>query len=304
MKSLDEWRIVCAYSYSMVWRKKEDEAPKCAPFLKWVGGKRQLLSHLLPLVPPGVFAGRARYFEPFLGGGALFFAVSPPTAVCAAVLNDSNAQLINAYRVVRDHLPSLIARLRSFEKLHSEAFYYAQRATVPPGVVDQAARFIYLNKAGFNGLYRVNKTGGMNTPWGKHPSYTCDVEGLKACSKALQAAVLSSHDALVLDSTPCSTLYPKKGDFVYFDPPYVPLTATANFTAYTEGGFDDADQVALRDLALRLKKRGVVVVLSNSSADRVRQLYANGFKITEIDARRAVNSKGTARWAVKELIIT
>ena len=281
-------------------------AVSCNPFLKWAGGKRQLLPHLLPRVPNCVKRGESRYFEPFVGGGALFFAVQPAWAA----LSDSNHSLMATYRAIRDEVDRVIVELKAHAKLHSEKHYYEVRARFGRGFADHknmawlAAALIYMNRTGFNGLYRTNRAGYFNVPFGRYANPTiCDEERLRVCSKALRRCCgldgrLASADFEEVEKRV------EQGDFVYFDPPYVPLSATASFTAYGKDGFGDADQVRLRDLALRLKRRGVVVVLSNSSAPRVRDLYKRGFKVTEVDARRAVNSVASKRGAVKELIIT
>lgn len=262
-----------------------------SPFIKWVGGKRQLLPELRARVPSKF----GRYFEPFVGGGALFFDLAPGRAV----LSDANKHLIATYRGVRDDVDGVIARLR--ESPYDEAFYYRLRAYGFDAKSDAeaAARFIYLNKTCFNGLYRENKAGKFNASFGRYTNPTiCDEEALRACSAVLKEAhiAVSDFEAAVSDA--------EAGDFVYFDPPYVPLTATSNFTSYTLGGFTHADQVRLRDVALTLKASGVHVLLSNSSAEAVRDLYSDGFVVEEVSARRAVNSKASGRGAVKELVIS
>jgi len=262
------------------------EGPR-RPFVKWAGGKRQLLPQLLSHVPEKF----GRYFEPFVGGGALFFALRPPSAV----LTDVNERLIRTYRGVRNDVDGVIRRLEEFR--HEESFYYQQRdRDIDAGTdADVAAWFIYLNKVGFNGLYRVNRNNRFNVPFGRHKNPTiCDEATLRACSAALQKAHLEKTDFAdaVADAV--------EGDLVYFDPPYVPLSDTANFTKYTSGGFGTDDQERLRDLALSLKQRGVHVILSNSSA--ARDLY-EGFTTTEVSATRLVNSKVTGRGAITELVI-
>jgi DNA adenine methylase len=261
------------------------------PFIKWAGGKRQLLPSLrerAPSKPP-------HYFEPFVGGGALFFALRPPNAVLA----DVNERLIRAYRGVRTSVGQVIRLLRSYP--HDPAFFYRFReANIDDGTdAEVASWFIYLNKTGFNGLYRVNRDNRFNVPFGRYANPTiCDEPTLRACSAALAEADLRVDDfESVVEKA-------KAGDFVYFDPPYVPLSATSSFTSYTSVGFGHAEQTRLRDTALRLKERGVHVLLSNSSAPSVRNLYADGFDIIEVSATRLVNSKATARGAIVELLIT
>lgn len=260
------------------------------PFIKWVGGKRQLLPELLQRVP----GSYGRYFEPFVGGGALFFEMQPR----AAALTDVNARLIRTYRGVRNSVEEVIALLDTYP--HSEEFFYGLRSAPIDAATDVevAAWFIYLNRTCFNGLYRVNRKNGFNVPYGRHANPTiCDAETLLACSAALQGASLEAADfeQAVADAQP--------GDLVYFDPPYVPLTVTSSFTSYTADGFGSADQQRLRRVALELKHRGVHVLLSNSSAQMVRELYAEHFVVHEVDARRSVNSKGSGRGSVKELLM-
>lgn len=267
----------------------------CEPLVKWVGGKRQLLPHLLPLVPDAVKTGKKVYFEPFVGGGVLFFAVNPPRAE----INDANTALANTYTAVRDMAEQVIARLARLAKTHSVIQYYRVRAARPRTCPDLAVWLLYLNRTCFNGLWRVNKKGEFNVPVGRYENPTiCDPNRIRACARALKNADVWSTDFEKAVETA------RSGDFVYFDPPYVPLTATSNFTSYGKDGFTDADQVRLRDLALRLKRRGVKVVLSNSSAPRVLELYDRHFSIAFVDARRAVNSDASKRGAVKEVIIT
>lgn len=273
-------------------------SPAARPFIKWAGGKTQLLPELLKRVPPKF----GRYFEPFIGGGALFWALRPGRAT----LGDLNPRLCRTYNIIRDDVEDVIVRLRAHARMHErngEKHYYAVRALpidgYPSGAL--AAWFIYLNKTCFNGLYRENAAGKFNVPIGayKTPPVICDEANLRACSAALAfraSIVNASYAVTVQDAEP--------GDFVYFDPPYAPLTKTADFKSYTKAGFSDDDQRALRDLARTLKARGVHVLLSNSSAPIIRELYGEGdFIVDEIDARRAISSKGSTRGAVKELLI-
>jgi DNA adenine methylase len=261
------------------------------PFLKWAGGKRQLLPSLLRHAP----ANPPRYFEPFVGGGALFFAMRPEKAVLA----DVNERLIRAYEGVRKSVDEVIRLLRSYP--HDPEFFYSFRQKDIDDDTDAevAAWFIYLNKTGFNGLYRVNRRNRFNVPFGRYANPTiCNEPTLRTCAAALVGADLRVQDfESVVERA-------KAGDFVYFDPPYVPLSTTSSFTSYTSQGFGDAEQIRLRDTALRLKERGVSVLLSNSSAPSVRKLYADGFAVTEVSATRLVNSKATARGAIVELLIT
>jgi DNA adenine methylase len=263
------------------------------PFVKWAGGKRQLLPELRRHVPEL----HGRYYEPFVGGGALFFELRP----AAATLTDVNERLIRTYLGVRDDVERVIELLRSYEREHEAAFFYRLRDMDIDAETNAqvAAWFIYLNKVGFNGLYRVNRQNRFNVPFGRHKNPTiCDEATLRACSAALAGATIEKADfeAAVAGAAP--------GDVVYFDPPYVPLSVTSSFTSYTSSGFDSRAQIRLRDLALDLKRRGVHVLLSNSSAEFVRELYNDGFTIAEVSATRLVNSKATGRGAITELVIT
>jgi DNA adenine methylase len=261
-----------------------------APFVKWVGGKRKLISELRKHIP----ASFGTYYEPFVGGGALFWALRP----ASAILSDANARLVNAYVAVRDRPDAIIDELRTYP--YERKFYGRTRALIDEGTSAQrAARFIYLNRTGFNGLYRVNRRGEFNVPFGRYANPTiCDAETLRACSAALRGVEIVRGDfADVLARA-------KKGDFVYCDPPYVPLSATSSFAQYTADGFMYEDQRRLRDIARDLKRRGVHVLLSNSGPPIVRELYADGFDIREVLAARAISCKGDKRGAVKEVLIT
>lgn len=261
------------------------------PFLKWAGSKRQLMHALLPRVPDKY----GTFFEPFVGAGALFFALGPQRAVLA----DTNARLVRTYQGIRDDVKGVIALLQSYP--HDKAFFYRMRDVDIDARSDAevAAWFIYLNKTGYNGLYRVNRANRFNVPFGRHHNPTiCDAPNLRAC-----AAALADTEIRVADFEH-AVRGAARGDFVYFDPPYVPLSATSSFTSYTSGGFGPADQVRLRDLALKLKRKRVSVLLSNSSAKAVRELYESNFKVEEVPATRRVNSDATKRGAIAEFIIS
>lgn len=264
------------------------------PFLKWCGGKTQLLPQLLALAPKEFKA----YHEPFLGGGAMFFALKPETAY----LSDFNPRLVNAFRCVKDNLQEVVAHMRTFKRT-KECFYEQRDFLNKEGSVyfaepEAAARFIFLNKVCFNGLWRENKTGEFNVPYGgDRTGKFLDESNLLACSIALRAPNLY----LGSDDFGLTANRAFAGDFVYFDPPYVPVSATS-FVDYTSDGFEAKEQIRLRDLALELKQRGVHVMLSNSDTPLVRQLYAD-FELHEVQARRSVNSDGKGRGKVGELII-
>lgn len=266
------------------------EAAGARPFIKWVGGKRQLLDRIVRYLP----ARFGTYHEPFVGGGALFFHLEPRHAILA----DSNERLIRTYRGIRDEPDRVIELLRRYP--HEKSFFLEMRTIdidASESDAEVAAWFIYLNKTAYNGLYRVNRSNVFNVPFGdqKNPNI-CDADNIRACSQALKGAELEVGDfESVLKRA-------ERGDFVYFDPPYVPLSVTSDFTSYTRDGFDMADQVRLRDVALALKKKQVHVLVSNSSAPAVRELYAE-FEQIEVNARRAINCKADGRGEVAELLI-
>ena len=266
------------------------------PFLKWAGGKTQIVDELLNRIP-GHFDS---YHEPFVGGGALFFRLYRDSKIRHALISDLNAELIDTYIAIRDQVEDVIKLLAEYP--HAEDFFYKLRSEDPWKMDFSArtARMIYLNKTGYNGLYRVNRQGKFNVPFGcyKNPEY-CDVSNLRAASSALQDVEIAyAPFEKVLEKA-------KGGDFVYFDPPYVPLSKTANFTAYHANGFTPEDQIRLRDVCVELTKMNVNVMLSNSATDTVRALYAQpGFILDEIQANRAINSNGSGRGKLAELIVT
>ncbi len=260
------------------------------PFLKWVGGKRQLLRELLQHVPRRF----GRYHEPFLGGGALYFALQPEHSCLA----DFNTRLVATYKGVRDDVDAVVKTLSKWP--YDKDFYLKCRARSIDGKPAKqiAAWMIYLNKAGFNGLYRVNQKGQFNVPFGRYTNpRICDEDNLRACSSVLGKTLLETGDfEQVLDRA-------ERGDFVYFDPPYVPVSPTASFTSYTARGFNLADQVRLRDTALALKHRGVHVLLSNSDTELVHRLYGRGFRMRRVQASRNINCKAGKRGKVGEVIL-
>jgi DNA adenine methylase len=262
---------------------------QATPFLKWAGGKGQLLGQLLPLLP----ASYQRYIEPFLGGGALFFALAPARALLA----DLNHELITTYQVVRDQPTELADRLDEHRACHSKEYYYRVRAERPSDPLEVAARLIYLNKTCFNGLYRVNRSGQFNVPMGSYVNPRIyNRANLFAASRCLAVATFCAADyRATLDQA-------SAGDFVYLDPPYVPLSASASFTSYTSTDFGEREQHALAEVYRELDRRGCYVMLNNSATPLTRQLYS-GFEQRVIPAARIINSKGDRRGPVGELVV-
>ena len=274
------------------------EKPK--PFVKWVGGKRQLLAQFrrLNLYPPEKFdIGTGRYFEPFVGGGAVFFDLLPEIAY----LSDLNNELVMTYNVIKSDVESLIKSLKK-HKLDKE-YFLKIRAQNPEKLSDlnTASRFIYLNRTCFNGMYRVNSRGGFNVPFGKYTNpLICDENNLRKASKALKNVEIKKQDYReVLKKA-------KKGDFVYFDPPYYPVSKTASFTSYTSEAFLDKEQTELRDTFVELHKRGCFVMLSNSDTPFINKIYSEikGVRITKVQAGRAINSDASKRGKVTEVLVT
>lgn len=265
------------------------------PFLKSPGGKTSLLSELLNRTPPGM----KNYFEPFVGGGALFFELSNRGLFDSAVINDFNPHLHLAWHQLKFEPEKLIARLKKHKANDCHEYFLKMRERDPDKMktVDHAAWFLYLNRTAFNGLWRVNKKGKFNVPYAhyKDPPI-CNVENLRACSKALQNTTVLGMDFEDALKTA------RRGDFAFFDPPY--SDRTGNFVAYTKDGFTSEDQRRLRDCARRLKKIGVHVLLSNSDTEEIRELYAKGFKIEEVAGRRSIGAYGERRGHIGDLLIS
>jgi DNA adenine methylase len=268
------------------------------PFVKWAGGKRQIAPEILRRLPASI----RTYHEPFLGAGAIFFALIEEGRVSAAILNDRNAELVTAYYAIAKDPEGVIAVLRDHK--NTKEAYLAVRAQDPWKATDaaRAARFIYLNRCGFNGLYRVNASGGFNVPFGKHANPTiCDADNLRAVSLAL-AGVRARIYAGDFETTLLQH-WPGAGDAVYFDPPYWPVSKTANFTGYQAGGFGPDEQRRLRDVAVRVRESGAAVLLSNADVPEVRELYRN-FAIDRVEVRRAINRDASKRGPVGEVLIS
>jgi len=275
--------------------------PSPSPFLKWAGGKRQLLPLLLNHLPRQF----NNYFEPFLGGGALFFELYSLGKLEGkkVFLGDANRELILTYRALQREPKRVIDHLREFQRSHSKEFYYFVRGwdrgeefeTLEPAL--RGARFIYLNRTCFNGLWRVNRNGYFNVPMGdyKNPKIL-DEENLWAVSEALQGVTLFNGDYKEL------LKLTQPGDFVYLDPPYHPLTSTSNFTSYTKENFSQEEQIKLAQLFDHLTARGVFVLESNSNTPFICTLYRK-YQIEIVHANRAINSKASNRGKVEEVLI-
>lgn len=267
-----------------------------SPILKWVGGKRQLLNNIMPLVPT-----RGTYVEPFLGGGAVLFAHQPKKAI----VNDYNFELMNVYQVVKNNPEQLIQLLQIHCANNSEDYFYEIRELdrteeyTELSQIEKAARILYLNKTCFNGLYRVNSSGYFNSPYGKYKNPNIvNAPVIRAMSKYFnenEITLLQGDYKEVLKKA-------KKGNFVYLDPPYMPISSSANFTGYTENGFGYKQQEELKQECDKLKNKGIRFVQSNSDCPEIRQLYKD-YTIRTVQAKRVINSNSTKRGEINEVLI-
>lgn len=268
-----------------------------APFLKWVGGKRQIMTSIVDLLPLDI--NKLNYIEPFIGGGALLFHLQPKVAV----VNDFNVELINVYEVIKNNLDELIIDLQKHQN-NAEYFYELRGLDRTEKFqklsnVQRASRIIFLNKTCFNGLYRVNSAGEFNAPFGryKNPNIV-NAPTLKAVSKYFNSSaiqLMTGDYALALNDIP-------KKSFVYLDPPYHPLTDGSSFTGYVQGGWNIYDQIRLREICDDLNKREIKFLLSNSSTDFIKEQYS-AYEINIVKANRSINSNGEKRGEVEEVLI-
>lgn len=273
---------------------------KPKPFVKWVGGKRQLLRQFreLGLYPPEDFNPITNtYYEPFVGGGAVFFDLLPKNAA----LSDLNNELVITYNVIKNNVDELIQSLQ--KHTYDKEYYLEVRAKKIDDLsdVEVASRFIFLNRTGFNGLYRVNKSGQFNVPFGRYNNpVICDEDNLRRVSDALQDVTITHQDYKNVLKTA------KSGDFIYLDPPYYPINATSSFTSYTAEGFLEKEQAELRDTFVKLHEKGCFVMLSNSDTPFINELYSglDGITINKITAGRSINSKGSGRGKITEVLVT
>ncbi|OPX89803.1 MAG: Modification methylase DpnIIA [Pelotomaculum sp. PtaB.Bin117] len=280
----------------MTVKKLMTENKLLGPFLKWAGGKRQLLPEIRRLIP----LSYKTYFEPFVGAGAVLFDIQPDKAV----INDINDELINVYKVVRDNLAELIEDLS--KHANSKEYYYQIRDLDKKkerfnnlSSVKKASRIIYLNKTCYNGLFRVNSQGCFNVPFGnyKNPNLFNRM-ALQAISEYLNSADISIYNTDFEEAVETAG----RGDFVYFDPPYDPVSDTASFTGYYLGGFDKNKQIRLKATVDKLTQKGCKVLLSNSATSFIKELYAD-YKIMPVVAKRPINSAAAKRGSVEEVLV-
>lgn len=265
------------------------------PFVKWAGGKRQLLPVIQKYLPKTF----TTYYEPFVGGGALLFHLQPQKAV----LNDFNEELVNVYRVIKENPQELVTDLKK-HKNNAEYFYAIRELDRKKDFkklsnIERASRVIYLNKTCYNGLYRVNSAGEFNSPFGnyKNPN-VANERTILAVSKYLN----DNNITILRGDFADAVKNIKKNAFVYFDPPYHPLSASANFTGYVQGGFDEQEQIRLRDLCIELDTKGVKFLLSNSATSFTKKLYQT-FTVDYVKANRFVNSVAKKRAAIDEILV-
>ena len=278
------------------------------PLLKWAGGKRRLLQTLFEVFPANFDLTRNNFFEPFVGGGAVLFGLANHISAAkmgslskkqkSIIVSDTNEELINFYKVVRDSPGDLSNKIRDLAKKTDRDDFYSVRSSSPKTKVGRAARLLYLNRLCFNGLYRVNSKGEFNVPYGRYINPKIyNPELIKACSEWLKTVQIS--EATFNDAVTRA----KKGDLVYFDPPYIPLSATASFASYAKEGFCEKDQRELAKVIAALTKKGVYVVLSNSDTKLSRQIFGD-LNLFSVPVGRSISANGAARSKVKELIGT
>ncbi len=274
--------------------------PRFRPILKWAGGKTRLVARIVSRLPAQIDT----YYEPFVGGAAVFFALASEKRFKRAVLGDKNRDLIDVYKGVKADVEAVIVLLRDYTRRHDQRTYYQTRELDPATLTlpERAARLIYLNKTGYNGLYRVNRAGQFNVPFGRYENPTiCNEPRLRAAAEALRGRGVSikvaDFEKLTRGAEP--------GDAVYFDPPYVPLSKTASFTGYHSESFGQLEHQRLAGAFKELTRRKVAVVLSNSGSKETKALYESlGVDVERVLVTRPINSKATARGSVAELIVS
>lgn len=273
--------------------------PLVQPFLKWAGGKRQLI----PIIKQYIPQRYTQYYEPFVGAGAVLFSLQPSKSV----INDTNSELVNCYQVIRDSPDELLTLCLQHEQKNSKEYYYQLRGQDRRpnfqdfSPVERAARIIYLNKTCFNGLFRVNSQGQFNVPYGNYARPAiADPAVIKAVSTFLNQRSVTICEGDFADSV----LTAQKGNFIYFDPPYQPISDTSSFTGYSMDGFGSHEQERLKQVCDQLSDRGCHVLVSNSNAPLIRELYSDSrYEIVEVQATRAINSVASKRGKIGELLI-
>ncbi|WP_161597648.1 DNA adenine methylase [Fluviispira multicolorata] len=264
---------------------------KSKPILKWAGGKTNLLPQLLKIFPVNFY----RYIEPFIGGGAVFLSL---TKKIPAIINDYNKEVFNLYMGILENPKEIIKNLDRYAKLYSEEFYYELRKNIPSSNYEKIARTIFLNKTGFNGLYRQNLKGEFNVPFGKRDACPTlyEIENFLKVSERLSSVEIFNEDfENVIDKS-------GQGDFIYCDPPYEPLSQTSSFNSYNSIGFNQQEQIRLYDSCVRASRRGACIIISNSNSKFILDLYKD-FEIRKLFAKRAINSNGKKRGEIEEVLI-
>lgn len=263
-------------------------------FIKWAGGKYQLLSYITNMLPSKFNT----YFEPFVGGGSIFFNLKNDHKITTSNINDMNTDLMLTYIAIWTQPDQLVQELDSGYYINNKERFYEIRNSYPVDAISIAARFIYLNKTSFNGLYRVNSKNRFNVPFGNYNNpKILDETNIRLCSSLLQDTTMTNEPYdFIIDSI-------KKNDFVYFDPPYLPISDTSAFTSYTKSNFTIDDQIKLSNVFKYLDDQGVHIMLSNSKTSKIEEMYKEFNQIT-VPAKRSINCKGNKRGYVDELIIT
>jgi len=273
-----------------------------SPFLKWAGGKRKLAPLISEMMPPDFFTQKGSFFEPFIGGGAVtFFLGNENSAKYISgdrlAISDTNEDLITTYIVIRDDVDALIEQLDKISKKINEQYFYELRLSKPTNPVDRAARVIFLNKTCFNGLWRVNSSGQFNVPWGRYKNpRILDIDNLKACSKRLANSRIStaSFDLAVSNAS--------QSDFVYFDPPYLPISSSSSFSKYAKADFGISQHEQLHETIKKLTEKKVKVILSNSDTPLTRKIFGSDLNLYQIGVQRHIGAKSSSRVIVSEII--
>ncbi len=292
--------IAAQLSAAQTHQKRVDKYnPLAQPFLKWAGGKRQLLPIIKEYIPQKF----TQYYEPFVGAGAVLFALQPKKSV----INDTNSELINCYCVIRDNPEELLQLCQQHRENNSKEYYYCLRGQdrqndfKDKSPTERAARIIYLNKTCFNGLFRVNSRGQFNVPYG---NYSNPIIAEPGVIKSVSAYLNQRNVRITAGDFAQAVTTARKGAFIYFDPPYHPISDTSSFTGYSVNGFAEAEQIRLKQVCDKLSQRGCQVLISNSSAAFIQELYGDrNYEIVEVKASRAINAVGSKRSRIKELLI-